>query len=318
MSRQNPMVIIALGGNALSPKNEAGNITQQFKHTEESLEAVMHFVEDRYNICITHGNGPQVGAELLKNEFTQDKVPPLPLAVLVANTQGAIGYMIQQTLQNALHRKDIDREVVTFISQVQVDQHDPAIKNPVKYIGKTYTQKEAEHYTNLYNWTMKEQEKGQWRRVVPSPTPHYIFNGKSVKHIVEFGSIVIAGGGGGIPAYHDDSGTLHGLDAVIDKDMSAALLGRVIKANELFIITDVDQVYLNYGSDNQSKITHTNVEELKKWEELGHFGEGTMLPKIHAAIYFLEYHGEKVIITSLEKIEEALKGTAGTIITRKE
>ena len=163
---------------------------------------------------------------------------------------------------------------------------------------------------------MKEQENNVWRRVVSSPVPLYIFNGKSVKHLVEFGTIVIAGGGGGIPAFDDENNILHGLDAVIDKDMSAALLGRVIRAEELFIITDVDQVYINYGSDNQSKILQTNIEELKKWIEEGQFGEGTMLPKIYAAIYFLEHHGQKVIISSFKKIKEAISGTAGTIITK--
>ena len=144
MSRQNPTVIIALGGNAISPKNETGNIEEQFIHTRESLDAVMHFVRERYNICITHGNGPQVGAELLKNEITKDQIPSLPLGILVANTQGAIGYMIQQSLQNALQKDDIDREVVTFISQVIVDGDDPAIKNPKKFIGKTYKKEEAQ------------------------------------------------------------------------------------------------------------------------------------------------------------------------------
>ena len=316
MSRQNPTVIIALGGNAISPKDETGNIEEQFTHTRESLDAVMHFVKERYNICITHGNGPQVGAELLKNEITRDKIPSLPLGILVANTQGAIGYMIQQTLQNALQKDNIDREVVTFISQVKVDGNDPAIKNPTKFIGKTYESEEAQKLLKSYDWKMKEQEEGVWRRVVSSPTPLYIFNGKSVKHLVEFGTIVIAGGGGGIPAFEDYDHILYGLDAVIDKDMSAALLGRVIRAEELFIITDVDQVYLNYGSDSQTKISKASIDEVKQWITENQFGEGTMLPKIHAAIYFLEYYGKKVVITSLNKVKEAIKGQAGTIITK--
>ena len=317
MSRQNPTVIIALGGNAISPKNETGNIEEQFIHTRESLDAVMYFVKERYNICITHGNGPQVGAELLKNEITKDQIPSLPLGILVANTQGAIGYMIQQTLQNALQKHNIDREVVTFISQVKVDGNDPAIKNPTKFIGKTYEEEEAKKISHSYNWAIKEQEKNIWRRVVSSPKPLYIFNGKSVKHLVEFGTIVIAGGGGGIPAFEDSNNILHGLDAVIDKDMSAALLGRVIRAEELFIITDVDQVYLNYGFSNQTKISKTNIKEIKKWINQNQFAEGTMLPKILAAIYFLEHYGSRVVITSLNKVEEALKGQAGTVITKE-
>ena len=317
MSRQNPTVIIALGGNAISPKNESGDISKQFAHTKESLDAMMYFVNNRYNICITHGNGPQVGAELLKNEITKDKTPSLPLGVLVANTQGAIGYMIQQTLQNALQKNDIDREVVTFISQVIVDRDDSSIQNPTKFIGKIYDEKEAKKLSNEYGWNIKEQERNIWRRVVASPKPLYIFNGNSVKHLVDFGTIVIAGGGGGIPAFEDKNNLLHGLDAVIDKDMSAALLGRVIKAEELFIITDVDQVCLNYGTSNQVKISKTNIKELQAWINDDQFGEGTMLPKIHAAIYFLKHHGQKVVITSLNKIEEAIKGNAGTIITKE-
>ena len=317
MSRQNPTVIIALGGNAISPKNETGNIEEQFAHTRESLDAVMHFVRERYNICITHGNGPQVGAELFKNEITKEQIPSLPLGMLVANTQGAIGYMIQQTLQNALQKDNIDREVVTFISQVKVDGNDPAIKSPTKFVGKTYKKEEADKLSELYNWSMKKQENQIWRRVVSSPKPLYIFNGKSVKHLVEFGTIVIAGGGGGIPAFEDSNNILHGLDAVIDKDMSAALLGRVIRAEELFIITDVDQVYLNYGAGNQTKISKASVKEVKRWVDEKQFGEGTMLPKILAAIYFLEYYGNKVVITSLGKVEKALKGKAGTVITKE-
>jgi len=177
MSRQNPTVIIALGGNAISPKNESGDISKQFAHTKESLDAMMYFVDNRYNICITHGNGPQVGAELLKNEITKDKIPSLPLGVLVANTQGAIGYMIQQTLQNALQKNDIDREVVTFISQVIVDKNDPTIQNPTKFIGKVYDEQKAKQLSKEYEWNIKEQEKGAWRRVVASPKPLYIFNG---------------------------------------------------------------------------------------------------------------------------------------------
>ena len=317
MSRQNPTVIIALGGNAISPKNESGDISKQFAHTKESLDAMMYFVDNRYNICITHGNGPQVGAELLKNEITKDKIPSLPLGVLVANTQGAIGYMIQQTLQNALQKNDIDREVVTFISQVIVDKNDPTIQDPTKFIGKVYDEQKAKQLSKEYEWNIKEQEKGIWRRVVASPKPLYIFNGNSVKHLVDFGTIVIAGGGGGIPAFEDKNNLLHGLDAVIDKDISAALLGRVIKAEELFIITDVDQVCLNYGTNNQIKISKTNIKELQAWINDNQFGEGTMLPKIHAAIYFLEHHGQKVVITSLNKVEEAIKGNAGTIITKE-
>jgi len=314
MGRQNPTVIIALGGNALSQKDESGTIDEQFAHARESLRGVMHFVKKRYNICITHGNGPQVGAELFKNEEMANTIPPLPLGVLVANTQGAIGYMIQQSLQNALYNEHNEREVVTFISQIKVDSEDSSLNNPNKFIGRTFNKDDSKIYSEKYNWVIKEQEPDLFRRVVPSPKPLYIFNGKSIKHLVEFGTIVIAGGGGGIPAYNKSDGTLEGIDGVVDKDMTAALLGRVIRAEELFIITDVDNVNLNYKKTNQKRIKKASVLNIEKWLDEGHFSEGSMAPKIRAALYFLAHHGEKVVITSLNNIEDAINNKSGTVI----
>ena len=309
-------VIIALGGNALSPKNEAGTIQQQFKHTRKSLRAVLHFVKANYNICITHGNGPQVGAEMQRNEISMNDIPPLPLNVLVANTQGAMGYMIQQSLQNALYTIDSDREVVSFISQMKIDENDQALKEPTKYIGKVFSKEKAESLSERYKWTIKKQAKNEWRRVVPSPDPLYIFNGKSIKHLVDFGTIVIAGGGGGIPSYNTDKGSLRGLDGVVDKDKTAALLGRIIRAEEYFIITDVDNIFLNYNKPNERKIDKITESELIKRLDEGHFGIGNMEPKIKSALYFLKYHGSKVVITSIEKIEDAIAGKAGTQILK--
>ena len=314
--KYNKTVIIALGGNALSPKNEAGTIQQQFKHTRKSLKGVLHFVKANYNICISHGNGPQVGAEMLRNEISMDTIPPLPLNVLVANTQGAMGYMIQQSLQNALYDIKSNREVVSFISQMKVDKKDSTIKKPNKFIGKTFTEKNAKKLSKKYKWNIKQQEKNQWRRVVPSPNPLYIFNGKSIKHLVDFGTIVIAGGGGGIPSYNTSKGSLRGLDGVIDKDKTTALLGRIIRAQEYFIITDVDNIFLNYNKANQEKLTKTTTSEVKKYLNEGHFGIGSMEPKIKSALYFLKHHGEKVVITSIDNIEEAIKGNAGTHIVK--
>ena len=309
-------VIIALGGNALSPKNELGTISQQFKHTRESLKSVMHFVRNDYNICITHGNGPQVGAELSRNEISMDIIPPLPLNVLVANTQGAIGYMIQQSLQNALYKEDSNREVVTFVSQMKINPKDKSLNRPTKFIGKIYSKKSAETLSKKYKWNIAEQEQNQWRRIVPSPNPLYIFNGKSIKHLVEFGTIVVAGGGGGIPAFNDNNGVLEGLDAVIDKDITSALLGRVTKANDMYLITDVDNVFLNYQKEDQITISEISASKISQFLKNGHFQEGSMAPKIRAALYFLRYHGEKVIITSIDKLKEAIHNQAGTIIRK--
>jgi len=309
-------VIIALGGNALSPKKEAGTINQQFRHTRDTLKSVMHFVNLNYNICITHGNGPQVGAELSKNEIAMDIIPPLPLNVLVANTQGAIGYMIQQSLQNALYKENSGREVVTFVSQMKINSDDPSLKKPSKFIGKVYSKEKAQMLSEKYNWDIAKQEEDEWRRVVPSPNPLYIFNGKSIKHLVDFGTIVIAGGGGGIPSYNREDGVLKGVDGVVDKDKTAALLGRIIRANEYFIITDVDNIFLNYKTKDEKKVNKATVSEVRDWLEKGHFGIGSMEPKIKSALYFLKHHGEKVVITSIGKLKKAILGKAGTQIVK--
>ena len=307
-------VMIALGGNALSPKGEAGTIYQQFSHTRESLDAIMHFVNLEYNICLTHGNGPQVGDELYRMELTYNDIPPLPLGVCVAETQGSIGYMLQQSLQNALKEHQIEREVVTLITQTIVDADDPSIKNPTKFIGQRYTKAEAENMAQNFGWIIREQNEGEWRQVVPSPLPQYIEHGKSIQTLVDHGIIVIASGGGGIPAYWNKNGNLEGLDAVIDKDLSAALLGRVIKASELWIITDVDSVSINYGSTNEKTIHEMTTDEASAYHAEGHFQSGTMGPKIEAALYFLKYHGDKVVITSIDGIAEAIEGKNGTLI----
>ena len=306
--------MIALGGNALSPRDEIGAIYQQFSHTRESLNAIMHFVDLGYNICLTHGNGPQVGDELLRMNLTHNEIPSLPLGLCVAETQGSIGYMIQQSLQNALKQKNIKREVVTLITQTIVDSDDPSIKNPTKFIGQRFSKNEAEKMVKKFGWRIKEQNSDEWRQVVPSPLPRYIEHGRSIQTLVDKGIIVIASGGGGIPASYDDDGNLEGLDAVVDKDLSAALLGRVIKSNELWIITDIDQVYLNFGSKNQKPLKEITSLEARKYQKEGHFQIGTMEPKIKAATYFLKHHGEKVVITSIDRVEEAINGTNGTII----
>ena len=208
----------------------------------------------------------------------------------------------------------VDREVVTLISQVIVDENDPTIKDPSKYVGASYNEKEAKSFAEKFNWSVKEQEPGQWRRVVPSPMPEYIMHGKSIKTLVDRGTIVIASGGGGIPVFNDSSGHLEGLDAVIDKDYAAAKLGRILHAEELWIITDVDNVYLNYGTNRQESIRSLSASDAEILYNEGEFQQGSIGPKIKAAMHFLKYHGEKVIITSIPCIEAALNGRAGTEI----
>ena len=312
----NPTAMIAIGGNSLSPKGEAGTIQQQFAHTRETLEGIAHFIVQGYNLCINHGNGPQVGNELLRMDLTHDKVSPLPLNVCVAGTQGTIGYMVQQSLQNKLRDMDVDREVVTLVTQVIVDKNDPAIKEPTKFVGQRYNESEIKPLAEKFGWEIKEQESGFWRRVVPSPMPEYIMHGKSIKSLVDRGTILIATGGGGIPVYNDIY-HLEGMDAVIDKDYTAAKLGRIIRAEELWIITDVEYVYRNFGSPEQTPIRRMNSMEAKELYHSGEFQKGSIGPKIKSAMHFLKYHGEKVVITSIPRIKDALEGNAGTIITNE-
>ena len=314
----NRSIMIALGGNALSPKDQTGTIKEQFERTRQSLNGIMEFIKMGCNICITHGNGPQVGNELLRMDLTHEQVPPLPLGLCVAATQGTIGYMIQQSLQNKLRTFKLDREVVTLVTQVRVDENDPAISNPTKFIGKTYSKETAKSYAKKLGWDIAEQNPGEWRRVVPSPLPYYVMHGKSIKTLVDRGTIVLAAGGGGIPVYNDMDHRLKGLDAVIDKDLTAAKLGRVIRAQELWIITDIDYVYLRFKKEDQKAISQMTTQEAEQYLQKGEFKKGSMRPKIKAALYFLKHYGEKVIITSIPAIKKSIDGKAGTTIIKSE
>jgi len=313
---KNPTVMVALGGNSLSPKGKTISIENQFSRARKTMDGLSNFIDLNYNICITHGNGPQVGNELLRMDLTNEQVPPLPLGVCVANTQGQMGYMIQQTLQNKLRDMNIDREVVSLVTQVIVDKNDESINNPTKYIGPRYSKKDIRPLSNKFNWKIKEQEPGIWRRVVPSPMPDYIMHGKSIKALVDRGTIVIAFGGGGIPVYNDDKHKIEGLDAVIDKDYSAAKMGRIIRAQELWIISDIEYLYRNFGEENQTPYKEISFQDLISLYKNNSFQEGTIKPKIKAAIHFLKHHGEKVVITSINNIQNALNEQSGTIIRK--
>lgn len=313
---KNPTVMVALGGNSLSPKGKTISIEDQFSRARKTMDGLSNFIDLNYNICITHGNGPQVGNELLRMDLTNEQVPPLPLGVCVANTQGQMGYMIQQTLQNKLRDMNIDREVVSLITQVIVDKNDESINNPTKYIGPRYSKKDIRPLSNKFNWKIKEQEPGIWRRVVPSPMPDYIMHGKSIKALVDRGTIVIAFGGGGIPVYNDDKHKIEGLDAVIDKDYSAAKMGRIIRAQELWIISDIEYLYRNFGEENQTPYKEISFQDLISLYKNNSFQEGTIKPKIKAAIHFLNHHGEKVVITSINNIQNTLNDLSGTIIRK--
>ena len=307
--------VIALGGNAISPPNQTDSITSQFRHTRESLSGIIKFVRRGYNLAITHGNGPQVGAAMRRVELSRGVEPYVPLGVLVADTQGSMGYMIEQSLINRLNRERLPRQVVTIITQVLVDQNDPALANPSKFIGQIYTKETAEAFIRDEGWTMKPYNgDDKWRRVVGSPKPLHIVNCEAIRELVQSGVVIIAAGGGGIPVYDDPVLGLEGVDAVIDKDRAAAVLANDIIAEELIILTNTDAVYTDYGKPTRKRLASLSIDRAKELLEAGEFPEGSMGPKIEAAVQFIERGGERAIICALDQAEEALAGRAGTEI----
>ncbi len=307
--------VVALGGNAIS-KSGREDIYQQFSNTRKCLDSIVRLVQDGYNIAITHGNGPQVGNALLRVERTMEEIPALPLGVIVADTEGSMGYMIEQSLQNRLMKEKLNRSVATIITQVIVDKDDPSIENPSKFIGPFYSKEQVELLAERFGWTIKEDIGRGYRRVVPSPKPQSILNKDLIKKLVFEGIIVIAAGGGGIPVYIEKDGFYEGVDAVIDKDLAAAVLARDIGAESLLILTSIGKVALNYKKSNQVYLDILTTNEAKKYLKDGHFPPGSMGPKIEASISFIESGGNEVIITSLESAQEALSGRAGTRIIK--
>jgi carbamate kinase len=311
---QSKTVVIALGGNALAQPGEEGTITQQFRHTRESLGAVVELAREGWHIAIVHGNGPQVGNALIRNEHARHIVPPLPLGVLVAATEGWIGYMIQQSLQNALHRGGVARQVVTMVTQVLVDPDDPELQRPTKPIGRTMDEETARELAAEMGGEVAET-KGGWRRVVPSPRPTHIVECRMIRSLVREGHLVIAAGGGGCPVYVHEKWGLEGIDAVVDKDRAAAILGRDIGADVLVILTDVDRVYRHFGTPAQAAIDRLTLAEADALLASGALGEGSMAPKVEAAADFVRGGGTRAIIARLDQGREAVAGRAGTEIS---
>ena len=314
ISKFSRTVVVALGGNAISREFEEGNIFQQFANTRRSLIGVVEMVGEGYKVIITHGNGPQVGNALIRVEETRHLVPPIPLGVLVADTEGGMGYMIEQSLQNLLYRQGIRRRVITLLTQVMVDRNDPSILNPTKFVGSFIEETDVEQIRKQRGWSIKKDADRGFRRVVPSPLPLKIVERITIRELIERGVIVIACGGGGIPVYVEDDGTYEGVDGVIDKDRAAAVLARDVGAQELHILTAVDKVALKFGTEDQQDLDRLALSKAKNYLKEGEFPAGSMGPKIEAAIHFLEEGGEEVLITSIEKGSEARRGKTGTRI----
>lgn len=306
------LAVVALGGNALLRGNQIGTIDQQEKNTYNTCEKLLGLIKKHYDLVITHGNGPQVGNILLRNEagYEKYKIPKMPLDICVADSQGGIGYMIERQMRNVLNDYKMKKNVVSLITQVLVDVNDPAFKNPSKPIGPFYIKEQADLLTKSNNWVFHEDaRKRGWRRVVASPKPLMVMNNKIIKELVGNGHIVIAGGGGGIPVYKHKNKYLEAIEAVIDKDRASSLLAREIEADALYIVTDVPKVYINYNKKGQKALDKMTISEARKYLKDNQFGTGSMLPKVLAAINFIKNGGKEAIITSEKELDKENGGT---------
>ncbi|HIP99039.1 TPA: carbamate kinase [Candidatus Bipolaricaulota bacterium] len=311
-------VVVALGGNAILRRGQKGTFEEQLENVYHTAQQLAEMVlSGQWRIVITHGNGPQVGNILLQQEAAKHVVPPMPMDVCGAESQGLIGYMIQQSLRNILAEKGRgDIPIATVVTQVLVDKSDPAFQNPTKPVGPFYTEEEAKRLRVEKGWHVVEDAGRGWRRVVPSPDPKAIVEREAIRMLVENRAIVIASGGGGIPVIQEDKG-LKGVEAVIDKDLAGERLAEDVKANVFLILTDVNRVKLNYGKPDERPIDRMTVEEGKRYMAEGHFAKGSMEPKVKAAIRFVEAGGERAVIASLDQAVAALAGEAGTQVVRE-
>lgn len=308
-------IIVALGGNALIKKGQVGDIYEQFANTRQISTDIVEMIKQGYNIVITHGNGPQVGSIFLQNNATRDILPPMPLGICVAESQGFIGYMIQQCVANALQKAKINKQITTIITQVLVDEDDPSLLHPTKPIGPYYNKEECQQLI-ADGYQVTKQQRG-WRIVVPSPDPKKIVEGEIIKTLIDENVLVIAAGGGGMPVIQKKEWGLDGIEAVVDKDLASERLAESINADIFLILTNVSQVYLNFNTNKQEALSTVTLNEIKKYYDAGQFPAGSMGPKILAAIRFLERGGEKVIISDVDHGLDALLGTTGTHINRK-
>ncbi len=311
------LAVVAFGGNALLRAGQKGTIDEQEANAYEASKNILKLIKNEYNLVLTHGNGPQVGNIILANTAGHKLygLPDMPLDISVAYSQGFIGYVLEQQLRNVLMQEDMDRDIISIITQVLVNKDDPAFNNPTKPIGPYYTKEEADAIAKETGFIFKEDAKGRgWRRVVASPTPLVIFNRKTIEKIALEEHIVIAVGGGGIPCFYVEENKLQGIDAVIDKDLASALLASQIRADKLFILTDIPKVFINFNTPQEKALDRLSIFQANKYLEEGQFGEGSMAPKIKAAIKFVEATGKDAIITETSKLGIDNGGTRITII----
>lgn len=310
----NRLAVVAIGGNSLIKDESHKTVPDQFAAVRETAVHIAEMIEQGWNVVITHGNGPQVGFILLRSEYSRNVLHPVPLDSCGADTQGAIGYMIQQALHNEFLRRDIQRQCVTVVTQVRVDGSDPAMRNPSKPIGSFYKEEDARVKMAREGWTMVEDAGRGWRRVVSSPQPQEIIERDAIDTLIKSGFIVVAVGGGGIPVVRNSAGYLSGVEGVIDKDLASSLLATELHADLLLISTAVEKVSLNFKRSNQQDLDRITLSEARSYYDAGHFAKGSMGPKVLAGIQYLERGGQAVLITMPETIGKALAGQTGTWI----
>jgi carbamate kinase len=307
--------VLAIGGNSLIKDKSHIALSSQYEAVQETSKYIADLIEEGLSMVITHGNGPQVGFLYRRGELARHELPLIPLDICGADTQGAIGYMIQKALLNEFRERGIWKKVTVVVTQTIVDRDDPSFERPTKPIGSFMSEEEALDSKKEFGWQVVEDAGRGFRRVVPSPMPREIIELDVIKLLAERGYIVVAAGGGGIPVIRNEQGDLEGVEAVIDKDLGSSLLARNLGADTFIISTPIDSVYLNFGKENQRPIRRATLPEIKRYLAEGHFKPGSMKPKIEAIIQFLENGGEKAIITSPENLLRAMKGEAGTTIT---
>ena len=312
--KEKPIVLVALGGHAFMQRGEKGTVEVQERNADIICKTMQTLVNRNYKIIVTHGNGPQVGNLLLLNESGDNSVPKMPLDVLVAQTEGSLGYFLQQAMLNELRRNEHNRYVVTVVTQVLVDPDDPAFKNPTKPVGPFLSKEEALHRQETLGWKIVEDAGRGWRRVVPSPAPIKVIQGHMIRESAEAGHIVIAAGGGGIPIIKKPDNIYEGVEAVIDKDLTSSILANEAGAEILIILTEVPQVYTQFGTPKQKAIGAITSERLLELYNNGEFPAGSMGPKVQAVTEFLNRGGKRAIITNPASMEDALTGSAGTHI----
>lgn len=308
-------VLVSLGGNAILKHTDKGTAEEQFSNTAKTSQVLVNMLKENYHIILTHGNGPQVGDILLAYDISKDTIPPMPLDVCVAQTQGMIGFMLQLSLKNSLIKENMKKSIVTILTQTVIDKDDPELNKASKPIGPFYSAEEAGKLRKNHDWVIIYENGRGFRRVVPSPLPIGFIEESSIKTLYNENNLVIACGGGGIPVMKNETGYYEGVEAVVDKDHTSSLLASKIGAEVLLILTDVEKVAINYGKPEQIYLDHLTVHQAKNYLAQGHFPPGTMGPKIESTIDFLEAGGKKAIITSIENSIKALNGQAGTTIS---